>query len=62
LTGAEKCLADAAAATGSWTGEAKIINILSFFGTAESSLQDITTVDGSSIYTIKKVNYFPVPR
>jgi hypothetical protein len=32
------------------------------YDTAESSLQDITTVDGSSIYTIKKVNYFPIPR
>jgi hypothetical protein len=50
LTGAEKCLADAAAAEGSWTGEARIINILSFFGTAKSSQQDITTVDGSSIW------------
>jgi hypothetical protein len=63
LTGAEKCLAEASAAEGSRrTGKARIFNIMSFFGTAESSLQDITTADGSSIYTVKKGYRFSRPQ
>jgi hypothetical protein len=30
--------------------EARILNILDFFGSSESSLQEVTTVDGASIW------------
>jgi hypothetical protein len=45
----EKCLADAAVAGGR-TGEARLVNILSFFGSAESLFQDLSPVDGVSIW------------
>ncbi len=50
IYGSEKSLADAAAA-GERTSEARISNILEFFGPLESPLQEITTVDGTSIRT-----------
>jgi hypothetical protein len=49
FSGAEKSLAEAAAA-GEWTGNARLVNILSFFGSGESSPQELTTVDGASIW------------
>ena len=49
FSGAEKSLAVAAAA-GERTGTARLINILSFFGSCESLPQDLTTVDGASIW------------
>jgi hypothetical protein len=49
FSGAEKCLSEAAA-TGERTGTARLINILSFFGSCESFPQDLTTVDGASIW------------
>ncbi len=49
ITGSEKSLSDAAAA-GALTSEARILNILEFFGPLESPLQDLTTVDGTSIW------------
>jgi hypothetical protein len=45
LSGVEKSLAEVAAA-GDRTSEARIINILSFFGSAESFFQDMSTVNG----------------
>jgi hypothetical protein len=45
----EKSLTDAAAA-GERTGNARFVKILSFFGSCESSPQDLTTVDGASIW------------
>jgi hypothetical protein len=33
-----------------WTGKARFLNILSFFGSCESPPQDLTTVDGTSIW------------
>jgi hypothetical protein len=48
-TSAEKSLTEAAAA-GDRTKEARIINITEFFGQHESSLQDLATVDGTSIW------------
>jgi hypothetical protein len=42
-------LSDAAAA-GKRTAEARILNVLEFFGPLESPLQDLTTVDGASIW------------
>jgi hypothetical protein len=32
------------------TGKARLLNILSFFGSCESPPQDLTTVDGTSIW------------
>ncbi len=36
--------------TGKRTAEARILNVLEFFGPLESPLQDLTTVDGASIW------------
>ncbi len=47
--GAEKCLLEVAA-VGERTGRARLINLLSFFGSGESPSQDLTTVDGTSIW------------
>ena len=49
ISGSEKILVDAAAA-GKRTLEARVLNILEFFGTLESPLQELTTVDGTSIW------------
>jgi hypothetical protein len=49
LSGSEKYLSEAAAA-GKRTAEAKILNVLEFFGPLESTLQELTTVDGTSIW------------
>jgi hypothetical protein len=49
ISGSEKSLSDAAAA-GNRTAEARILNVLEFFGPLESPLQDLTTVDGASIW------------
>jgi hypothetical protein len=49
ISGSEKCLSEAAAA-GKRTAEAKILNVLEFFGPLESNLQELTTVDGTSIW------------
>ncbi len=49
FAGAEKCLLEAAA-MGERTGKARLINLLSFFGSGESPPQDLTTVDGPSIW------------
>jgi hypothetical protein len=49
LSGSEKFLSDAAAA-GKGTAEAKILNLLEFFGPLESNPQELTTVDGTSIW------------
>jgi hypothetical protein len=49
FSGAEKSLSEAAA-TGERTGTARLINILSFFGSCESLPQDLTPVDGASIW------------
>jgi hypothetical protein len=49
FAGAEKCLLEAAA-MGERTGRARLINLLSFFGSCESPPQDLTTVDGTSIW------------
>jgi hypothetical protein len=45
----EKCLREAAD-MGEKTGKARLLNILSFFGSCESLPQDLTTVDGASIW------------
>ncbi len=49
ISGSEKSLTDAAAA-GALTSEARILNILEFFGLLESPLQELATVDGTSIW------------
>jgi hypothetical protein len=49
ISGSERCLTEAAAA-GEWTAEARILNMLGFFGPLESALQELTTVDGTSIW------------
>jgi hypothetical protein len=49
ISRSEKSLSDAAAA-GALTSEAKILNILEFFGPLESPLQELATVDGTSIW------------
>ncbi len=49
LTGAEKCLAKVAV-VGDLNREARIINILIFFGLDESPLQELSIVDGASIW------------
>jgi hypothetical protein len=49
FAGAKKYLLEAAA-MGERTGLARIINLQSFFGSGESSPQDLTTVDGTSIW------------
>ncbi len=54
ISGSEKCLTDAAAA-GELTSEARILNILEFFGPLESPLQEITTVDRTSIWAGDRV-------
>ncbi len=49
ISGSVKFLSEAAAA-GKRTAEAKILNVLEFFGPLESPLQELTTVDGTSIW------------
>ncbi len=49
FSGSEKSLSEAASA-GKRTAEARILNVLEFFGPLESPLQDLTTVDGASIW------------
>ncbi len=49
FSGAEKSLLEAVA-IGEGTGKARLLNILSFFGSCESLPQDLTTVDGTSIW------------
>jgi hypothetical protein len=49
ISGSEKSLSEAAAA-GKRTAEARILNVVEFFGPLESPLQDLTTVDGASIW------------
>jgi hypothetical protein len=49
LSGSEKFLSEAAAA-GKRTAEARILNVLEFFGPLESNPQELTTVDGTSIW------------
>jgi len=49
LSGSEKFLTDAAA-TGKKASEARILNVLEFFGPLESNPQELTTVDGVSIW------------
>jgi hypothetical protein len=49
ISGSEKSLSDAAAA-GELTSDAKIINMIEFFGPLESPLQELATVDGTSIW------------
>ncbi len=49
FAGAEKCLRKAAG-MGEKTGKARLLNILSFFGSCEFPPQDLTTVDGTSIW------------
>ncbi len=49
FAGAEKCLRESAD-LGEKTGKARLLNILSFFGSCESPPQDLTTVDGASIW------------
>ncbi len=49
ISGSEKSLSEAAAA-GKRTAEARILNMLEFFGPLESLLQELTTVDGASIW------------
>jgi hypothetical protein len=49
FAGAEKCLREAAV-MGENTGKARLVNLLSFFGSCESPPQDLTTVDGMSIW------------
>jgi hypothetical protein len=49
IAGAEKYLREAAD-MGEKTGKARFLNILSFFGSCESPPQDLTTVDGTSIW------------
>ena len=49
ISGSEKSLSDAAAA-GELTADAKILNMIEFFGPLESPLQELSTVDGTSIW------------
>ena len=49
ISGSEKSFSDAAAA-GELTSDAKIINMIEFFGPLESPLQELSTVDGTSIW------------
>jgi hypothetical protein len=49
FAGAERCLLEAAA-IGERTGLARIVNLLGFFGSGKSPPQDLTTVDGTSIW------------
>jgi hypothetical protein len=49
ISGSEKYLSEAATA-GKRTAEAKIPNVLEFFGLLEPPLQKLTTVDGTSIW------------
>jgi hypothetical protein len=49
ISGSEKSLTDAAAA-GERTKEAKILNLLEYFGPLESPLWELTTFDGTSIW------------
>jgi hypothetical protein len=55
FAGAEKCLLEAAA-MGERTGKARLLNILSFFGSCESPPQDLTTVDRASIWVGDRVH------
>ncbi len=54
LAGAEKCLREAAD-MGEKTGKARLVNLLSIFGSCESPPQDLTTVDGTSIWAGDRV-------
>jgi hypothetical protein len=47
--GAEKRLLDAAAAGGR-TGEARVVDLCKLFGSAETSFQELTTPDGTSVW------------
>jgi hypothetical protein len=49
FSGSEKSLSEAAAA-GKRTAEARILNVLEFFGPLESPLQELTTMDWASIW------------
>jgi hypothetical protein len=49
LSGSEKFLSEAAAA-GKRTADARILNVLEYFGPLESNPQELTTVDGTSIW------------
>jgi hypothetical protein len=49
FSGSEKSMSEAAAA-GTRTAEARILNVLEFFGPLESPIQELTTVDGASIW------------
>ncbi len=49
FAGAEKCLREAADMCEK-TRKARLLNLLSFFGSCESPSQDLTTVDGTSIW------------
>ncbi len=49
FAGTEKCLREAAD-MGEKTGKARLLNILSFFSSCESPPQDLTSVDGTSIW------------
>ncbi len=55
ISGSEKSLIDAAAA-GQRTMEARVLNILEFFSLLESPLQELTTVDGTSIWAGERVH------
>jgi hypothetical protein len=55
FAGAEKCLREAAD-IGEKTGRARLLNLLSFFGSCESPPQDLTTVDGTSIWAGDRVH------
>jgi hypothetical protein len=55
FAGTEKCLLEAAS-MGERTGKARLINLLSFFGSGESPPQDLTTVDGTSIWAGDRVH------
>jgi hypothetical protein len=55
FAGAEKCLLEAAA-MGERTGRARLINLLSFFGSGKSPPQDLTTVDGAGIWVGDRVH------
>jgi hypothetical protein len=55
FSGAEKSLLEAAT-IGERTGRARLLIILSFFGSCESLPQDLTTVDGASIWAGDRVH------
>jgi hypothetical protein len=55
ISGSKKSLSEAAAA-GKRTAGARILNVLEFFGSLESPLQDLTTVDRASIWAGDRVH------